>query len=289
MNWLVFHIGSGHSFFTGMALVPFAVGISYWQRPIARRLVGIALLIGAAAIAFASAAIGYWVYALLLASLIAWLSSGWWPKGRDYTAAAVVACCLIAIGLEVPYHISPTVESVPSRSLAVIGDSVTAGVNDGTVTWPKLLADTHGVEVQDTSHVGDTAESALKRVKKEPIKAPLVVIEIGGNDLLGSTTAAEFADDLDALLIELTEPGRQLVMFELPLPPLYHEYGRAQRTVARKHGVKLIPKREFLSIIAPKEATLDTIHLSAEGQRQMAGTVWRVIGPAYTERSESHD
>ena len=45
--------------------------------------------------------------------------------------------------------------------------------------------------------------------------------------------------------------------------------------------MKLIPKRLFLDIIAPKEATLDTIHLSAGGQRQMAECVWDVVGPAY--------
>jgi acyl-CoA thioesterase-1 len=183
--------------------------------------------------------------------------------------------------LELPYHFAPRAEPISGKSLAVIGDSVTAGVDDGSQTWPTLLAAAHNLNVQDISHVGDTAESALKRVRKDPIDAPLVVIEIGGNDLLGSTTARQFEQDLDALLTELAEPGRQLVMFELPLPPLYHEYGRAQRQVARKHGAKLIPKRQFLNIIAPKEATLDTIHLSAGGQRQMADCVWRVIGPAY--------
>ena len=284
MNWLVYHIGSGHSFFTGLAFVLFAIGIGYWQRPIVRRLSAVALLIGVAGVAFASAAISYWFYGLLIAALVAWLGSGLWPKGRDVAAGSFALLCLVAMALELPYHFRPRLTAVGGRSLAVIGDSVTAGVGDGSVTWPTLLAESHHLQVQDISHVGETAESALKRVKKQPIEAPLVVVEIGGNDLLGSTTAAEFAEDLDALLAELGAPGRQVVMFELPLPPLYHEYGRAQRSVARKHGVKLIPKRVFLSIIAPKGATLDTIHLSAEGQKKMADTVWHIVGPAYREK-----
>ena len=284
MNWLVYHIGSGQSFFTGIVLLLLAVAAGYWQRPIARRLAAVSVLLAAAAIAFSSAAIPYWAYALLAVGLVAWLTSGRWTKGRDYAAGGLVAACLLALGLELPYHFTPGVDPSPVRSLGVIGDSVTAGVGDGSATWPSLLAEAHALDVQDRSHVGDTAASALKRVKKEPVNAPLVVIEIGGNDLLGSTTAAQFADDLDALLTELAQPGRQLLMFELPLPPLYHEYGRAQRSVARKHGAKLIPKREFLKIIAPEEATLDTIHLSAEGQRQMAGTVWQIIEPAYSDR-----
>ena len=281
MNWLVYHIGSGHSFFTGLGLLVFAVAISYWQRPIARRLAGVALLLGIACIAFASAAIGYGFYALLIGALVAWLGSGYWPQAKHYTAGAVVIACLGAALLELPYHFTPRVQPAAGKSLAVFGDSVTAGVDDGSLTWPALLAEAHGLAVQDVSHVGDTAQSALKRVRKEGVDAPLVVIEIGGNDLLGSTTADQFEQDLDALLTELQAPGRQLVMFELPLPPFYHEYGRAQRQIARKHDVKLIPKRLFLDIIAPKEATLDTIHLSAGGQRQMAECVWDVVGPAY--------
>lgn len=36
MNWLVYHIASGQSFFTGLALILFAVAIPYWRRPIAK-------------------------------------------------------------------------------------------------------------------------------------------------------------------------------------------------------------------------------------------------------------
>jgi acyl-CoA thioesterase-1 len=91
------------------------------------------------------------------------------------------------------------------------------------------------------------------------------VVEIGGNDLLGGTPPPKFSQDLDALLAQLCKPGRQVVMFELPLPPLSHEYGRIQRSVARKHRVKLVPKWVLLSILAPKDATLDSIHLSETG------------------------
>jgi acyl-CoA thioesterase-1 len=281
MNLLVYHIASGHAFFTGIGLILFAVAISYWQRPIARRLSGVALIIGLAATAFASAAIGYWYYALLGILLIAWLSSGRWPKYREFAGIPLMIACVGAIAFELPYHFTPRLTPISVGRMSVIGDSVTAGVGDKTVTWPKLLADAHGIEVQDISHVGDTAESALKRLKKVTIDAPLVVVEIGGNDLLGSTTAAQFEVDLDALLEELKTPRRQLVMFELPLPPLYHEYGRVQRQLARKHGVHLIPKRLLLNIIAPKDATLDTIHLSAEGHQQMADLVWQLSAPAY--------
>lgn len=141
-------------------------------------------------------------------------------------------------------------------------------------------ANQRDLKVQDVSHVGETAAAALKRVSSIEIDSPLVIVEIGGNDLLGITSSARFARDLDALLSALTASQRQIVMFELPLPPFCHEYGRIQRTLARKHGVALIPKRVLLSILAPSESTLDTIHFSQSGHQQMADCIWRVIGPA---------
>ena len=114
-----------------------------------------------------------------------------------------------------------------------------------------------------------------------PAEGGLVLIEIGGNDLLGETTSAQFERDLNQLLSQIRAPGRTLVMFELPLPPLCNEYGRIQRRLAARYGVRLIPKRVFISVLAGGGATLDSIHLSEAGHQQMADSVWAVIDPAY--------
>jgi acyl-CoA thioesterase-1 len=79
----------------------------------------------------------------------------------------------------------------------------------------------------------------------------------------------------------LASPDRQIVMFELPLPPFCNQYGRIQRTLAQRHQVKLIPKRIFLSIIAGDGSTLDSIHLSQTGHQKMADCVWGIIEPAF--------
>lgn len=73
-------------------------------------------------------------------------------------------------------------------------------------------------------------------------------------------------------------------MFELPLPPFCNEFGRVQRRLAAKHGVTLIPKRVFATVLAGEEATLDSIHLSRAGHERMAEVVWGLIRGAYAER-----
>ena len=123
--------------------------------------------------------------------------------------------------------------------------------------------------------------SALREAEALREDEQLVMLEIGGNDLLGNTTPAAFESGLENLLRVVSRPGRVVVMFELPLPPSYNEYGRAQRRVARRHEVLLVPKRVMLSVLLQDGATLDTIHLSQGGHGRMAVAVWEIVRGAY--------
>lgn len=283
MNWLVYHIVSGQSFFTGVVLLVVAAFASTRPSAFYRRLTVLGFLIGLIAVVVSSTPLPLWYCVVLGAATLVWMASGFRASWRPWAARAMAMAWLIAVLMELPYHFTPTFSSTEDQAVAIIGDSVTAGVGGGETseTWPSILAREHSLEVQDISHMGETAKSALKRASAVTINAPVVVVEIGGNDVLGSTTVQQFKNDLDALLAHLTTPERQIVMFELPLPPFYHEYGRTQREIAAKYHVKLIPKRVFLSVLAGDDSTLDTIHLSQAGHQRMANTVWRVIGPAY--------
>ena len=286
MNWFVFHTVSGHAFFTGNVLLIVAALASTGSRPAFRRVTVLAFLVGVIAVVVSSTAIPYWFYAVATVVTLAWFASRFKKTWRRWTPYATAAVWLMTALLEIPYHITPSLSQTGQRSMTIIVDSVTAGVGDETIeTWPAILAREHQLEVQDISQVGETAGSALKRARSHQITAPVVIVEIGGNDLLGSTTSAQFARDLDALLAYLSGTDRQIVMFELPLPPFCHEYGRVQRAVAAKHNVMLIPKRVFLSVIAGSDSTLDTIHLSQSGHHFMADCVWRVVKSAFNTKT----
>jgi acyl-CoA thioesterase-1 len=288
MNWLVYHAASGQSFFSGIALVVIAALATRRATPIARRVTVLAFLIGAIAIAISSTPIPYWYYGLAIVVTLLWILSRFVTSWRRWSAFAVIAAWTVAGAIEIPHHVMPNLHPAESRAITVIGDSVTAGMggDDHAETWPNILARENNLEVQDISHVGETAASALKRVKANPIASSVVIVEIGGNDLLGTTSASQFDRDLDALLTQVTAPNRQVIMFELPLPPFTHEYGRIQRTLARQHGVLLIPKRVFLTILAGDGSTLDTIHLSPAGHERMAACVWQIVRSAFPHASD---
>jgi acyl-CoA thioesterase-1 len=129
--------------------------------------------------------------------------------------------------------------------------------------------------------VGADVTSALRQADRLPAEGGLVILEIGGNDLLGSTSAAAFGEALGRLLDRVSIPGRTVLMFELPLPPFCNEYGRLQREQAARHGVLLIPKRALASVITGDDATLDALHLTKSGHQKLADAVWAIIKPKY--------
>lgn len=283
MNWLVYHVGSGGAFFSGVALLLLAVLLSTRKHWLLKRLTVLTFLVGVIAIAISSTAMPYWQLAMVFAATLAWIASAWVTRWRHWTRIVFCVVWLFAAVWEATYWVEPTLSPVSTRHVTIFGDSVTAGLGEGSIeAWPAILNREHGIQVQDLSGVGFRTSDALKRAKDEGVDAPLVLVEIGGNDLLGGRSAARFSQDLDELLALLTQNNRQVVMFELPLPPLCGEYGRVQRRLAAKHGVRLIPKRVFLSILAPPDATLDTIHLSQAGQNLMVTEVWRLIEPVIT-------
>jgi acyl-CoA thioesterase-1 len=310
LNWLLYHIVSGQSFFTGVTLIVAAAVVSSRTGAVARRVAILAFLVGGVAVAVSSAAIAYWWYAIAIAVSIAWavavclasrcnasglrvppdpdarsqgIGGRTFGRWRRWSPWAVVAVWGVAVVLELPYHVIPRMTPAPARSVAILGDSITAGMGDSDCAerWPAILARTHDLAVQDLSRAGATTATALPRAKREVIDAPVVILEIGGNDLLGSTSSAQFAADLDALLAEVSSPERQVVLIELPLPPFFHEYGRVQRTLARKHHALLVPKRVLLSVLAADGATVDSIHLTQSGHERMAAGLWQALAPAF--------
>ncbi len=107
----------------------------------------------------------------------------------------------------------------------------------------------------------------------------LVLIEIGGNDLLMGVSSDEYGKALDALLSTVAAPNRTVLMFELPLFPNKIAYGQIQRRLSAKYRVALIPKRYFAQVIGDAGGTTDGLHLSASGARLMAALVAQVLSP----------
>lgn len=299
MNSFVVHVASGHAFFSGAALLVvglLVVGLLSRTGDASRprhRLAALAVALGSLFVAISGTPLPVlaWVLAagLSVAVLGAGFISSMRPVVRRALTATAAAVWIALIAFELPWHVVPRWPrcadgtDVASLPLFVIGDSVSAGMGDpGELNWPAMLNETGEVDVRDHSHIGATARTALPQAQR--IEGPgRVLIEIGGNDLLGGgggTPADAFERDLDELLQACRGPNRSLVMLELPLPPFCNRYGEVQRRLALRHGVALIPKRRLMSVFAAEGATLDGIHLSKSGHRLFADLVRELLARA---------
>ncbi|MBA4031533.1 MAG: hypothetical protein C0478_11685 [Planctomyces sp.] len=157
---------------------------------------------------------------------------------------------------------------VSDGSLMVIGDSVTAGLNDGDRVWPGQLQSPW--KITTVAQPGATVKSAMKQLELLPEESGTLLIEIGGNDILGPTTLTEYRERLDQLLTAASRRPYDLVLLELPWPPLSQPYALVHRELAAKHRVRLIPRRRFMQILTTTGATYDGIHLTDYGHSLFA-------------------
>jgi len=313
MSWVLYLFGSGQALFLGAGMILAAVAMlprvkAGWRAAALAMLARLGLVI----VVLSAVPLSYWLYGLAIGVTVVWLWRGRRRRGEREASAsryvnrgntdepgpivwlrrATIVIWLGIIALELPHQFAPRLEPLGNPPLWIIGDSVTAGLGSSEKTWPALLPE--AALVHNLAQPGATTGMALKsQANRLPAEGGLVPIEVGGNDLLledGST--GQFERDLDALLLKVCGSARSLeftaspshrtvVMFELPLPPLCNEYGRIQRRLADRYGVRLIPKRVFISVLAGGGATLDSIHLSEDGHRKMAQEVWAIIAPAY--------
>jgi acyl-CoA thioesterase-1 len=147
----------------------------------------------------------------------------------------------------------------------------------------------YAIPVVNLSRAGGTARSALRQAEQIGDGPAVVVVEIGGNDLLSGLPGAQFASDLRRLLREVCRPERRVLLMELPLPPLCNEYGRAQRALADEFGCQLITKRTFVEVLAAPKGTVDSVHLSPRGHELMADRMWARVGPVLGRGADPAD
>ena len=283
---IMYSIAGGIFFLPGTVVLVTAVLIGAMSHRRWLAILGLVLaLLGIAMIATSATALPWRFYLVWSFAMIAWL------PGRRFKRIArgvLLLCTVAAAGWESWQQIFRPLPPDDFQQLYVVGDSITAGLDrrDET-TWPAIIQSQHAVEIENLSRAGCTISQANTLARSHPPSNSVVLIEIGGNDMIGRTASEKFGDDLNQLIETVNHPGCELVMFELPLFPFDNSYGLQQRQIAAKFNVHLIPRRLFAAILASRDATTDGIHLTRLGQQQLAALVWKMVGPAFSGHSHA--
>ena len=202
---------------------------------------------------------------------------------------------------EPPAKSQPSIADSERPSVLFLGTSLTAGLGlEPEQAYPALIQqkiDSAGLKyrVINAGLSGETSAGALRRVDwlfREPMA--VLVVETGANDGLRGLPPDSLRANIQAIFDRARQlsPPPQLVLLGMRVPPNYGRAYAAQfqdvyRDLARRNDAALVP---FLLAGVGGIANLnqpDGIHPTAEGQRKMAETVWRVLEPVLREAEKA--
>ncbi|AOR78350.1 arylesterase [Novosphingobium resinovorum] len=168
----------------------------------------------------------------------------------------------------------------PERRILAFGDSLLAGygLEDGE-SYPDRLEQAlraRGVNarIANAGVSGDTTAAGLQRLdftlKSQPAKPELVIISLGGNDMLRSLPPAETRANLEKILQRLRQEKIGVVLLGmLAAPNLGRDYASGFNPIypqlAEKYGAVLVPF--FLQPVIDKPDLMqgDHVHPTAIG------------------------
>jgi acyl-CoA thioesterase I len=245
MNPIALYFASGDSLYPGAVLLLLLMAASpYLQHRWQFRLRNITVWFALAMIVMASPPFAWAIDAIFLTTLGLWyIASNQATPGQTWVRLRLAATAVLLVMLlwlptaELSHRTMPVITGTPSDHLVIIGDSISAGIDSRMAAWPTVFQQITGVRVKNLSIPGAEATDALKMAEKVTTDDRVVLIEIGGNDLLTGVPSDDFGRTLDTLLSRVAAPGRTVVMFELPLLPNKIAYGQIQRQIATKYGI----------------------------------------------------
>jgi acyl-CoA thioesterase I len=183
----------------------------------------------------------------------------------------------------------------PERRILAVGDSLFAGYGLGPGEgYPQRLeaalrARGTNARIAVAAVSGDTSADIRARLafglSSQAAPPELVIVELGGNDMLRGIPPEQTRANLDAILTELDRRGHNaLVMGMLAAPNLGPEY-RAKfdpiyPDLAKQHHAALIPFFLQAVIDKPDQIQADHIHPTAQGVTTLVAATVAAVAAA---------
>ena len=180
----------------------------------------------------------------------------------------------------------PNLDS-PGTTIVCLGDSITSGVGaDPGRAYPEVLADRLGVDVVNAGVPGDTAADGLERLDEVLEEDPwLVIVELGGNDLLRQIPPARTEAALREIVQRLLDARVVPLVVEMQVP-----FGRRYSEIFdRLEEEYKIPVVEDVlgDILVDRGLKADPIHPNTRGHQVLAEAVAEAVEPLIEARKEA--
>lgn len=193
------------------------------------------------------------------------------------TAAAIVFI-LVFIFVSLPRH---KTNANKQNLIVFFGNSITAGQAAGAgEDFPTLVGKNLNVPVINAGISGNTTADALKRIDRDVLdKNPsIVVVELGGNDLLQGVNVNVTKRNFDLILTKIKSTNAKIVILGIKFYLFKGLYETDLQNFAKKYNAVLVPDI-MEGIIDDQNLKHDDIHPNAKGYRKIADKLTPIIAP----------
>jgi len=197
---------------------------------------------------------------------------------------------------------APFAHSLESRTLLVVGDSISAGYGiQREEGWVSLLSQAllereEPWRVINASISGETTGGGLARLPallREHTPA-LVIIELGGNDGLRGYPIGKMRENLSAMVQQVQQQQAVALLVAMRIPPNYgprytDAFERVYADVAAHLDAALVPF--LLDRVALEDGLMqaDGIHPTAAAQPLLLEAVWTYLEPLLVVEESAGD
>lgn len=171
-------------------------------------------------------------------------------------------------------------EAADASSLVAFGDSLTHGTGAAqNESYPAWLASMSGTKIANLGRSGDTTGTALERINEVLERKPeIVLVTLGGNDLLARTPLDETLGNLRKAFQRMHEAGSMAVYLAIDPPGVGDNWAMAIEHLCKEEGVLYVPG-VMKGLWGDASLMADQVHPNARGYKVMAERVLGAIRP----------
>lgn len=170
----------------------------------------------------------------------------------------------------------------PGDVVLAFGDSLTHGTGAGAEqAYPAQLQGLIGRPVINAGVPGETTADGLKRLPEalEAHRPRLLLLCLGGNDMLRRLDPAQTAGNLRAMVRMARERGVGVVLVGVPEPGLFSDAPGFYEEIAREFGLPY-EGEVFNEVLKNPSLKADPIHANGEGYRLVAARLAALLHTA---------
>lgn len=169
-----------------------------------------------------------------------------------------------------------------SDVIVAFGDSLTHGTGAAEhESYPAVLAQLTGRQVIRAGVPGEVTVEGLRRLPEviEEHRPRLVIVCLGGNDMLRKVNPAEIKSNLRQILRTIRDGGIAAVLVGVPQPSLIASAPQFYAELAKEFNIPYEGK-VVASVLYSPDMKADPIHPNARGYRRMAEALAELLRKA---------